>query len=156
MTDLHKLLHEPWAPSDEIACDENVCPPLSQRLPECVPEGLEWNGEQLPGSRIYGWMLFDSTRGDEKWHHITDAHAELMCIGKWVKVLGETGWGLSRWNDANLHKPMWEIADSDGKPVAAREPSLLAALAAALHRLCDERHTNSAQTSTRLVDGGSA
>ena len=150
MSDLRALLYEPWCQTSQgesrLDLQHDRCPDcrqdLATRLPECVPPGLEWSGERLPGSRIYGWMLFDSTRGDEKWHRITDEQAELLFIGKDVLLIAECGWvldySLDGWSVFG-----WGIEEDESKS-GGHHKTATDALAAALHRLADFREAEKA------------
>ncbi len=144
---LRELLHEPWClecgPVESshpgvLPCGhERGWAPLATRMPECVPAGLEWHNMQY--SQEGEWMLWkrqpDNSGGG---FPITDEQATLMCTGRWVQVLADAEhktiasitiekddgtWTIGRWDDSNI---------STGD-------TLLAALAAALHGLADER-----------------
>lgn len=131
MSELRALLYEPWCPYIDDAVDfagaaaeaqgETRRDPLATRLPECVPAGLEWEERW--------WIEHEVNCGNDpppKFEHapITDVQAELLFIGQAVKVLGPRG----------LVTQFARMA-SEG----FAESDIPAALAAALHRLADEK-----------------
>ena len=127
---LRELLYEPWVDAGPDGRDVVRREALATRLPECVPEGLEWEDG---GCCQSGWMII----GNDDWADITDEQATLMCIGRWVQVLGKRGWSAAYDTEGNE----WEVSDDrliEGGLIS-RDASLPDALAAALHRLADER-----------------
>ena len=81
MTDLHVLLYEPWCPTCGGSSHHGGClsqvPPLSERMPEAVPAGMDtFRG----GWRIYG-------EGEDDVCCITDEQAVTQYIGNAVEVL---------------------------------------------------------------------
>lgn len=145
MTDLHELLYESWCskcskpflhthpkPEDWVVPTS----PLATRLPECVPPGLEWHNIQF--SQEGQWMLWERRPcGGGSGQYITDEQAELLCIGKWVKVLSEPRTDTSTL-EIRFDGELWHVL-SPGTDSYGSGNSRIAALAAALHRLADER-----------------
>ena len=134
MSDLRALLKEPWCPiieqfervgqcyaSDVPNVAQDARPPLATRLPECVPPGMEWEPTDCQ------WSLSD----DPHFGYITDEQAELLFIGKAVKVLGQAGWHLEYWHDE------WQVFN-DARERVASSTAPESALAASLHKLADE------------------
>ena len=140
MSDLRELLYEPWCPickcsapkgkcgrHGKCASDDKPVPlmrsPLSERMPEAVPAGLEsneWNnGWQLRHQTATGPPKMPPVFGVD---HITDEQAELLFIGNAVKVL------LSATTGPQL-----------GLKINNRPGDLSTRFAAELHRLADER-----------------
>ena len=144
MSNLRALLKEPWCPiieqfervgqcyaSDVPNVAQDARPPLATRLPECVPPGMEWEPTDCQ------WSLSD----DPHFGYITDEQAELLFIGKAVKVLGQQ----SRPSiiSCSPNGRNWSVRlDSTPSGRSKLHPSLVAALAAALHKLADERESN--------------
>ena len=127
MTDLRELLYEPWGEGSFSPGTHSS--PLATRMPECVPEGLEWEAADCR------WYLGESPLV----LYITDDQATLLCIGRWVQVLSEglDGGALeilaaTNWVVTGVFKPEADHVDFVNA-------SLPAALAAALHRLADAR-----------------
>ena len=141
MADLRELLYEPWCPKcgptkwhitgpdPNCMCDKDVCPPLATRMPEAVPSGLS-------DEAAHGWMIKRTTDGCIA-ALITDDQAELMFIGNGVLLIGKCGWVLDYDVDG------WSVfgwgVDEDKSQSGGRHKTPIAALAAALHRLADER-----------------
>ena len=126
MTDLRELLYEPWCEKCGIpSCDRRHTytdkspsrPPLATRMPEAVPAGLEWN------SRFNYWCIRHQTVTGPSDRPLvfgetmcSPDHAELLFIGNAVKLI-----------------------DIGADIVVAGKGELADRLAAALHRLADER-----------------
>ena len=110
MSDLHELLYEPLMETDASHNQFERRAALATRMPEAVPAGLKVH--ESDGS----WWIRDPDEGMPLYRHITDEQAELLFIGNAVKVLADF--------HRKLNLPM---------------PTTLTAMAAALHRLADER-----------------
>ena len=148
MTDLRALLYDHWCPKcgtdigpkhldHTTLCPEGITAPLATRLPECVPPGLE--KAELPYSH---WVLRHQTATGPSdcqpvfgADPITDEQAELLFIGKAVKVLGADGDGLDLWTERGAWWTHRESSESEWH----RGDTLIELLAATLHRLADGR-----------------
>ncbi len=130
---LRELLYEPWCrkhshsltecpPSTEASVPGDIVRSLATRMPECVPAGLKFN------TGFAAWTL----NGDDGVDVTTNDTAELLCIGRWVQVLGEARTTLH----VGANEGDWQVITCDSHDTA---PSLPAALAAANHKLEDER-----------------
>ena len=113
MSDLRELLYEPWLPQEVEGpgfVGGPVLPPLATRMPEALPAGMEHGGER--------WQLTPNDKDCFQMFAFTliNEQAELLFIGNALKIL--TG-----------GKPSFQIH-------ASCDPAWMAA---ALHRLCDER-----------------
>ena len=95
-------------------------PPLATRMPEAMPAGLKWAAANVAGGN---WKV------NGAW--ITDDQAELLFIGNAVKVLASKT-SIQR---AEGDGGAWMLTCLD----RIGTDSLPAILAAALHRLADER-----------------
>ena len=137
MSDLRALLYDHWCPKcrtdigpkhldHTTLCPEGITAALATRLPECVPPGLEW------ANSIDRWNL-----GHVDYEGITDEQAELLFIGK---VSSESS-ACFQLRHGGLYEArvcgFGVIHEHKGEG-----PTRCAALAAALHRLADERETN--------------
>ena len=144
MTDLRALLYDHWCPKcgtdigpkhldHTTLCPEGITAALATRLPECVPPGLE--KAELPYSH---WVLRHQTATGPSdcqpvfgADPITDEQAELLFIGKAMDKFTNVTF--------TLHGEKWSCIVQGHY---GSGDSKVAALAAALHRLADERETN--------------
>lgn len=124
MADLRALLYEPWGEGEFSPTTHSG--PLATRLPQCVPQGLEWYTDD-------GCKCWTLSTAFMKPHKILDAQAELLFIGQ---VTDESSACWTRRNGGHYEARVCGfgvIHEHYGEG-----GSRAAALTAALHRLADE------------------
>ena len=136
MTDLHVLLYESLMETDASHNQFERRAALATRMPEAVPAGMEHGGErwQLTPNDKDCFQMFAFTLINEQ--------AELLFIGNAVKVLVANAIIVEVYythEDGRTSLRLRGQGIYGGDVIEVDQPTLPAALAAALHRLCDER-----------------